>query len=262
MKFYITTDLEGVVGVERFSQTYGDEPFRFASMRQLTQEANACIRGILDAYPDAVIDVSDGHGSGGIIKEDMDPRANYLRGQEQTRPRRQAFYQYDATMFLGQHAMAGMANAPLCHTMSSKNIVYYRMNNVYVGEFGFWAAMAGSHGVPVIFASGDDRLVAEAQALVPGISTVITKWGEGWQKARHMPVQELLEQIQSTVSSACQRIDQVSPVWFDPPYSWEVRHIYPQRAPARKAEGVRVDQIDAHTILYRSDEMLTLLNAR
>ena len=77
-----------------------------------------------------------------------------------------------------------------------------------------------------------------------------------------MPAQELLEQIQSTVSSACQQIDQVSPVWFDPPYAWEVRYIYPHRAPTRKTQGVRIDQIDAHTILYRSDDMLQLLDAR
>ncbi|MGI6609458.1 MAG: M55 family metallopeptidase [Limnochordia bacterium] len=259
MKFYVVTDLEGVSGVDRFNQTYGDEPFRFASMRQLTQEVNACIRGILDACPDAVIDMSDGHGSGGIIKEEMDSRANYVRGRDQTRPRYTLLSQYDAVMFVGQHAMAGMAHAPLCHTMSSKNIVYYRINNIYVGEFGFWTAIAGFQKTPVIFACGDDKLVEEAKALVPNISTVVTKWGKGWQKARHVPPEEVCAQIQSTVSAACQRIDEVAPLCFEPPYAWEVRYIYPYRTPARKIEGVRADQIDAHTMLYRSDDMIALL---
>lgn len=260
MKFYVITDLEGVSGVDRFTQTYGDEPFRFDAMRQLTQEVNACIRGILDAYPDAVIDMSDGHGSGGIIKGEMDPRANYIRGSDQTRPRYAALSQYQAVMFVGQHAMAGMAHAPLCHTMSSKSIAYYRLNGIYVGEFGFWTAIAGAHNVPVIFISGDDQAVMEAKALVPGIFGVVTKHGHGWQSACHVPTEELLEELQATVRRACRSIDAIAPVHFEPPYAWEVRYVYPQRAPNKPIEGVRVDQIDEHTVLYRSDEMLKLLN--
>lgn len=260
MRIFVVTDLEGPAGVERFSQTYGDEPFRFASMRQLTKEVNACVRGILDVCPDAIVDVCDGHGSGGIIKEEMDERAVYVRGRDPFRSRYTSLSQYDAVMFVGQHAMAGMAHAPLCHTGSSQSIVYYRMNNTYVGEFGFWTAIAGFQGAPVIFASGDDKLVEEAKALVPNISTVVTKWGEGWQKARHVPSEVVCAQIESTVIAACREIDKVAPLRFAPPFAWEVRYIYPYRAPVRKIKGVRADQIDAHTMLYRSDDMLALLN--
>jgi D-amino peptidase len=133
-------------------------------------------------------------------------RAVYVRGRDPFRSRYTSLSQYDAVMFVGQHAMAGMAHAPLCHTGSSQSIVYYRMNNIYVGEFGFWTAIAGFQGAPVIFACGDDKLVEEAKALVPNISTVVTKWGEGWQKARHVPPEEVCAQIESTVSAACQRL--------------------------------------------------------
>jgi D-amino peptidase len=260
VRIFIITDLEGPSGVERFSQTYGDEAFRFASMRHLTREVNACVRGILGAAPDAVVEVLDGHGSGGLIPEEMDERAVYVRGKDPFRSRFASLTEYDAMMFVGQHAMAGMAHAPLCHTGSSKTIVYYRMNGVYVGEFGSWTALAGYQGVPVIFASGDDKLVAEAEALVPNISAVVTKWGEGWQRARHVSPDEVCAQIESTVSAACQGIDRVPPVRFEPPYAWEVRYVYPYSAPWRKIAGVRAQQIDAHTMLYRTDDMLAFLN--
>ena len=259
VRIFIITDLEGPSGVERFSQTYGDEAFRFASMYRLTQEVNACVRGVFTVDPDAVVEVLDGHGSGGLIPEEMDKRAVYVRGKDPFPSRFMALGEYDAMMFVGQHAMAGMAHAPLCHTGSSKTIVYYRINGVYVGEFGFWTALAGYQGVPVIFASGDDKLVAEAEALVPGISTVVTKWGEGWQRARHGSPEEVCAQIENAVSAACEDMDKVAPVWFEPPYAWEVRYVYPYRAPQRKTAGIRAQQIDARTMLYRSDDMLAFL---
>lgn len=254
------TDLEGVSGVERFNQTYSDEPFRFAAMRQLTWEVNACIQGILDAHPDAEIDVFDGHGPGGLLPDALDKRAQYWRGWDRVKPVFMSLSRYDACMFIGQHAMSGTVNAPLCHTMSSKGIVYYRLNGVYIGEFGFWAAIAGYQGVPVIFLSGDDKAVVEAQGLVPQISAVVTKWGEGWQKARHVPVDTVLSQIRSTVCTACQSISHVAPVKFDPPYTWEVRHVHPRNIEPTLKSNVLIEPIDERTILYRSDDILQFLN--
>ena len=44
--------------------------------------------------------------------------------------------------------------------------------------------LAGAHGVPVVFASGDDKLAAEAQAFLPGIETAVTKEGISRTAAR------------------------------------------------------------------------------
>lgn len=255
MQYKIMTDLEGPAGVERFSQTR-DEPFTVVSMRLLTREVNAAIAGILDADPQAVIHVVDGHGSGGINEKDMDARAKYIRygGPVSTDP----WPCYDAYMYIGQHAMAGTPNAPLCHTGSSKRVIYKRLNGVYVGEFGSSAARAGYYGVPTIFLSGDDKAAAEAITLIPGIFTVTTKWGEGWQKARHLSSEESCRQIRQVIAQACLHRHRVRPLRFDPPYSYEVRTIQPISVPQKLHPGVRADQIDAYTILYRADDMSIL----
>ena len=53
-----------------------------------------------------------------------------------------------------------------------------------IGELGLNAAVAGAFGVPLAFASGDDKLAAEAQALLPGVETVAVKEGLAWSAAR------------------------------------------------------------------------------
>lgn len=98
---------------------------------------------------------------------------------------------FDALFFVGQHAMAGTEAAPLCHTYSSKTIEYYKINGVFVGEFGARAIMAGTMNVPTVFIAGDDKAVAEAEALVPGIFGAAVKQGLGRELAIHLAQRQL-----------------------------------------------------------------------
>jgi D-amino peptidase len=156
-RIYIITDLEGPAGVESFKQTREDGPLREEARGWLTEEVNATVSGILDAAPDAVVDVWDGHGSGGILKGNLHPQAHYLRAEN---PRKALVPgAYDAVYFVGQHAMAGTPFAPLAHTYSSRSIAYFRLNGMFTGELGARTALAGARGIPVIFISGDDKAV-------------------------------------------------------------------------------------------------------
>src|SRR5262249_24450893 len=131
MKLFILTDLEGVAGAERWDQTYEDGPYRPQTMKLLAKEVNAAVEAILECEPAAKIEVLDGHGPGGLYREDLHPRARYLRGG---RPHATLDTSYDALLFVGQHAMAGTFHAPLAHTYSSRSIAYYRLNGAFVGE--------------------------------------------------------------------------------------------------------------------------------
>ena len=188
MKIYILTDLEGVAMVSRFSQTREEGPQKQAAMKLLTHEVNAAVDGILDVDADAEIVVWDGHGTGGIDVLEFHPKAKLIaRG-----PIRPPYYldaTYDALFFLGQHAMAGTPNAPLSHTYSSLSIEYYKLNGKMIGEFGCRAALAGTFNVPTVFISGDDKAVAEAKQLIPGIYGVETKEGLGQELALHLSPQ-------------------------------------------------------------------------
>src|SRR5690348_17019649 len=146
LKIHFVTDLEGAAMVFRFDQT-GRDPAppesKQQAMRILTGEVNAAIDGILDEAPDAEIVVWDGHGSGGIVYEDFHEGAQLVPHRHSAAP-----YgldeTFDAVFFVGQHAMAGTADAPLAHTYSSSTVEYYKLNGEPVGEFGMRTYMAGT----------------------------------------------------------------------------------------------------------------------
>lgn len=255
MKHMIMTDLEGPAGVERFSQTYGDEPFKIPAMHLLTQEVNACIQGILDADPDAEVIVFDGHGAVGILPDEMDSRGRYVRAPEDREQAWSELPECSTFMYVGQHALACMPNAPLCHTGSSKNVVYKRFNGVFIGEFGAGAIRAGHYGVPMVFFSGDDKAVVEAQGLIPNIYTVTTKWGTGWQKAVHLQPEEARRHIRATAAEAVRNRHRIQPLKVNPPYTYEVRYIHPRASFQTDYDGINATPLDSRTVLYRFDDL-------
>ena len=64
------------------------------------------------------------------------------------------------------------------------------LNGVAMGEFGCRAPFAGSMGVPTLFVSGDDKMAAEARALVPEIVTAEVKVGmhRSWRSIWRRPM--------------------------------------------------------------------------
>ena len=158
MKIYIMTDLEGPAGVNRWIQTReGETPEKLAAMRLLTAEVNVAVEGIHQADPEADVIVYDGHGTGGIVFEEISPRARIVMHGQGMKIPCSLDPTFDGLMFVGQHAMAGTPNAPLCHSYSSRRVEHYKLNGRFIGEIGCLAAIAGAMGVPTIFLSGDDK---------------------------------------------------------------------------------------------------------
>lgn len=258
MKIYIITDLEGVAMVSRFDQTRRPDATPEATaiaMKLLTWEVNAAVDGIFDVDPCAEVIVWDGHGYGGIDILEFHPKAKLIaRG-----PIKPPYYlddTFDAQFYVGQHTMAGTPGAVLSHTYSSKTIEYYKLNGRLVGEFGARAVMAGVFGVPTVFISGDDKAIAEARALVPGIFGAAVKQGLDQELAIHLSAPAAQQLIRETASAACKAIDSIQPVKFDPPYELEIR-VY---------EGVNIswylengaEKIDERTVIKRSDNICDL----
>jgi D-amino peptidase len=253
MKFFILTDLEGVAGIDSFTQTRTrDLAQKGPAMRQLARETNACIEGIRSVHSDAQIDVWDGHGSGGLHAEEL-IGGNYLRGG---RPYNE-IRGYDALLFVGQHAMAGTIAAPLCHTYSSLHVAYYRLNGVFIGEFGGRATVAGAQGVPTIYLSGDDKAAMEARMFVPQIQTAVVKWGRGLEAAEHMDPDEACRVVRDSAAAAVQRRQEIPPfTFFQPPYVLEMRYYEP--ADQSKRQGPGVTWVDERTVRIETDTLADL----
>ena len=175
MKIAIMTDMEGVAGVINFKD-WVEPQGRYYDLGKmlLTEEVNAAIRGLFDAGADEVV-VIDGHGYGGINPILLDRRALYSRDWG-----RYHVYglddNFDAMIWIGQHAKAGTVQAHLAHT-GMCDVYERRLNGISVGEYGEDGAVAGYFGTPTIFASGDRAFVAEAKALTPWVHAVEVKYG-------------------------------------------------------------------------------------
>lgn len=217
MRVLVITDLEGVNGVLNFRDWCVPEGRRNeAGCRFLTEEVNAAVEGFFRGGASEVI-IADGHGSGGSIRGEMlDLRAALIRGGQDYPI---IYDSVDALAILGQHAMAGSANAHLAHTQTEE-AVYFKLNDVEVGEFGQLAYAYDEINVPTILAVGDKALAQEAQEFIPNIITVAVKEGfnapQGTEcpaanlldresSALHYPRKQILENIEAAAMLAAQK---------------------------------------------------------
>lgn len=256
MKIFVITDLEGVAGVQRWVQTREGGPQNDQAIRLLTAEVNAAVDGILDADPQADVVVWDGHGGGGIDVEHFHPRARLI-------PRGPIAVPYfldegfEALFFVAQHAMAGTPDAPLSHTYSSRTVEHYKLNGLLMGEFGCRAALAGSLGIPTVFISGDDKAVAEARALVPGIYGAVVKEGRGIELAIHLSPQRARQLIRETAAQAVRHVGDIAPFVLQPPYEQEIR-LLKNVDTSGYSHRPGVAQVDERTFVLRSDDLSDL----
>ncbi|NPV07475.1 MAG: hypothetical protein HPY83_05850 [Anaerolineae bacterium] len=175
MRVYVMTDLEGTAGV----LSADDYIFRGScylplARRLATQEVNAAVEGALEAGATEVL-VMDGHGVGGLDWRFIHPRAQLLAG----RPLDYPFgltSDFDAVMFVGQHAMSNTDGGHLCHT-GSFAIEEQVLNGIAIGELAEFMMCASCLDVPVVTVTGDAAACAEATCLVPEIQTAAVKVG-------------------------------------------------------------------------------------
>lgn len=224
MKYYLLTDIEGVACVSNWSQTRDAcDVNKAAAMRLLTREVNAAVEGILTADPQAHIHVYDGHGNMGIDPLELHPVTRLYLGRAADSYRGMDAG-YDAVLFVGQHAMAGTPGGVLCHTYSSRNITYYKLNGNLIGEFGCRAALAGMLNLPVIFLSGDLQACREAENLIPGIVTAETKRGldstDQWSLSLSPAASQKL--IRKKSIEAVRAMPAIKPYVMEGPYHLEI----------------------------------------
>lgn len=211
MKVYISVDIEGVAGVaapEEVDMGQGAqyEPFR----RQMTAETAAACRGAWAAGAREVV-VKDAHWTG----RNIDPHA--LQAPEGCKLRlirgwsghpfamvQELDESFDAVVFVGFHAAAGVAGNPLAHTIHGRRFARIELDGRVASECRLYAQAAGSVGVPLVFISGDEAVCAEAAASVEGLFTVPVLQGRGASTVSLAPV-EACQRIEAGVREALAR---------------------------------------------------------
>jgi len=250
MKVFITTDLEGVAGVLLDEQVGGSSAEYQKARRLLTQEVNAAVAGALAGGATEVV-VDDAHASGfNFIFEELHPGARYVMGSPRPGWLPGLEDGFEATFFIGCHAMAGTQGAVRDHTMSTVAWHNLWVNGRRMGEIGLWAAMAGHYGVPCALVSGCEKACAEAAALVPGISTVVTKQGLSRYAARLEPAETVQRWLRAEAEAALAKAKAIAPLKIGGPVELRVEYNI-----TGQADGVPIipgrERLDARTIAYR-----------
>ena len=263
MRVYISVDMEGVAGVVHEDQTDPTDPRHAGEYnrfrRLMTSEANAAVEGALGAGATRVL-VNDSHWQmRNLLAEELHPSAELLSGG----PKLGSMVEgvelgFDAAMFVGYHAMAGTKHAVIDHTYT--DIVHEaRLNGKPAGELAINAALAGSHGVPVVLVSGDQALAAEAKALLgDGVEAVIVKHAVGRFAARSVSPAESCRLIREGAAAALRRKHQ--PLVLERPVRLEVEFALTQMADMAELVPGSV-RTGGRTLEYRHDDYREVFRA-
>lgn len=211
MKIFVAVDMEGISGIFQSEQVSPAGRLYQESRRYLTQDVNACVEGCFQGGAKQVV-VRDIHGGGNhFIWEDLDPRAEYVRGSSE-RERLPGIATCQGLILLGYHAMAGTREAVLEHTMSSRSWQNCRLNDRPTGEVGIDAGIAGDHKVPTILVTGDDKVCREAKKLLKGVVVAPVKKGLSCQGAQLLSRQTSYELIVRRSAEATSKAPEIKPL--------------------------------------------------
>lgn len=173
-------DIEGISGIYSPDQAYPDGSRRAEARELMTADVNACVDAAKEAGVDKIY-VRDCHGgSYTLIYEKLSENADYCVCGYMGEPRLTGAEDCDAVILLGYHAMAGTLGGTLEHTFNSKTIQNYWLNGKKIGEAEFDSLYAGEQDLPIIMASGDDKLCAEVAEFLPDTVTCEVKRGMTW----------------------------------------------------------------------------------
>jgi len=232
IKIFIETDLEGVSGVYRFSQTRDKgSPENIKACEYFMGDLAAVVRGLRDGGATEIL-VVDGHGNQAMIPELMVAGAKYITGLPRPQNNRWSLDKsYSGMVLFGFHAMNGTPDGVLCHTQSSESENRYWYNGVESGEIAQSASVAGFFGVPPILVTGDEATCREAKKFLgDAVVTVATKQGLARESAVLYPFEETRKALYEGAKKSIAAIPKCKPYVMELPI--KVKEEYLEKAPS------------------------------
>ena len=202
MKYMLSVDIEGISGVISWKQA-GIEHEEYGEARKLmTKEADAAIKGLYEGGAESVL-VTDGHGSmRNLIIEELDERVEIIMGWPRVKCMMEGLSEELAGVgFVGYHSSAH-SYGTLAHTYSGSVVDKICVGDKMASEFALNSYLAAQYGVPVIFISGDQETIREAQELYPEIPHVISKYSRGRYSARCIHPSKVRTEIRRVIKEA------------------------------------------------------------
>jgi D-amino peptidase len=257
----IISDMEGVSGIVKWEQVTGGERLYEEGRVLYTEEINAAVRGAKRAGATEIV-VMDCHGAGkgwtfnSLIPERLDPACEWIVQTEWTDYTEALEQGCDAALFVAMHAMAGVADGGLCHTVSGTQWHNLWFNDVLVGETGINAALCGHYGCPVLLVTGDEAVCREGKELLGNdLTTVAVKKSFGRQSARNIAPARARKMIEEGAERALGNPNAVP--LFDPGKPCEIRVEFATTDGPSRHLRPGVERVDGRMIVSRGDDWLS-----
>ncbi len=261
LKVFISVDMEGISGIVHGSQTGRDQAEYQKGRALMVADVNAAIEGIL-SLGEAEVVVSDAHGGmRNMQPEELHEAAVLVRGSPKPLTQMAGIDgSFDAAAFVGYHSKKGTQYGILSHTISGRAIDSITINGMEVGETAINAAIAGYHGVPLVFVAGDLAVTKEGEEVNPEIVTVAVKEAVSRTAAKCLNPKVARRLIKEGVAEALKKRDEIEPFAFDPPIEVTVKY-----ANALMADAVAfmpsAERVDGRTIRFVQDDYLKAFGA-
>ncbi len=249
-------DMEGLSGQKDVKTTDYSPTEEYKKGRELlTGDVNAVIEGLFAGGAD-VVHVVDGHGSGNpepdILIEQMDSRAEMIN--------RDASFDsyidlaeegvYDALAVVGMHSKTG-GGGFLAHTYTLG--MDWILNGRSINETEIVIYSYGRVGIPVIFASGDNKLKEQLE-LYPWIEYVTVKEALSADDAELRPLQEVHEEMRAGARRAAENRAQAKIVELRKPITAALRAVHPARL--SRLEDVPGINYKDNTVTFEAKDFL------
>lgn len=231
IKILVLFDMEGLSGQKDWRTTeYGDTEEYRKGQELLTGDVNAVIEGLFAGGAD-VVHVVDGHGSGNpepdILIEQMDSRAEMINRDTSFDSYIDLAEEgaYDAVAVVGMHSKTG-GGGFLAHTYTIG--MDWILNGRSINETEIVIYSYGRAGIPVIFASGDNKLKEQLE-LYPWIEYVTVKDAISADDAELRPIDEVHEEMRAGARRAVENRVQAKVVELKKPITATLRAVHPAR---------------------------------
>lgn len=254
IRVLVLHDMEGLAGQDDpLTFEFGSDVY-LDGQELLVGDVNAVIDGLF-AGGATEVHVVDGHGSGNpdpdILADKLDPRATQVLRDEPF----DTYFDlvetgaYDAVAVVGMHAKTGSGGfASHTYTLGIDIII----NDRSITETELVGLSWGRVGVPVIFASGDDKLAADLETM-PWIEYVTVKEATSASTAILRPLEEARVDLTAGAKRAVENLADAKYMKVTTPIKAAIRAVPP--ASLEQFDGFPEVHYEDNTVTFVVDDL-------
>ena len=254
IRVLVVHDMEGLSGQDDWKSFNYGRPEYPHGQELLAADVNAVVDGLF-AGGATEVHIVDGHGSGNpepdVRPDLLDPRASQVIRDEpfDTYFDLPESSTYDAVAVVGMHAKTGSGGfASHTYTLG----IEFRINGQPITETELVALSWGRVDVPVIFASGDDRLGNDLETM-PWIQYVTVKTATSASTVDLRPVDEARAELTASARRAVENLASAKVMKVSTPIRATL-HVVPP-ASLRSLEGFPGIDYDDNSVSFVTDDL-------